>query len=250
LSEASEIRRTVQQEFERTARSFAARTRNRFDALDVPGFARLQVGETVLEVGAGTGNFLAKFEGAGRRLGVDLTWAMLEQARATHPGLLLIQGDGASLPLKTKSVDIASCAQMLHHVWEPVPLIKEMRRVMSDYGRLLIVDQAATEKYEESLAMTRLETIRDPSHAVSRPPSAYRTIVQAAHLQVIDEKVVEVRERFSEWTSPEEFPPDRLRRLEEFIETNGRDTGMMFERTDGEWWFTRRRIMLLATKAV
>jgi hypothetical protein len=126
--------------------------------------------------------------------------------------------------------------------------LNEMRRVAVPGGAVLIVDQVAPERFEEALAMTELETIRDPSHASSRPPSAFRVLVQAAGLEVTDERIVESRSRFSAWMWPGEFPEARIQQVRAFIEERGNETGMDFEPDGDDYLFTRRRIILRATK--
>jgi ubiquinone/menaquinone biosynthesis C-methylase UbiE len=240
---------TVRAEFERAAAGFAERSKGRFDAMDVIDFARVEPDATVLEVGSGTGNFLSLFEGvASSCIGVDLTFGMLEQARRRYPSQLLVQGDGESLPLASTSVDLATCAQMIHHVWDPLPLVKELRRVAGRGGRVLIVDQVATERFEEATRMSQLETVRDPSHAVSRPRSGYLTMVRAAGLEVIDERIFEDRSRFSKWMWSNEFDEERIDATRRFVEQHGHETGMGFEKDGDDYVFTRRRIMILAQR--
>jgi ubiquinone/menaquinone biosynthesis C-methylase UbiE len=217
--------------------------------MDVIDFARVEPDATVLEVGSGTGNFLSLFEGvASSCIGVDLTFGMLEEARRRYPSQLLVQGDGESLPLASASVDLATCAQMIHHVWDPLPLVKELRRVAGRGGRVLIVDQVATERFEEATRMSQLETVRDPSHAVSRPPSGYLTMVRAAGLEVIDERIFEDRSRFSKWMWSNEFDEERIDATRRFVEQHGHETGMGFEKDGDDYVFTRRRIMILAQR--
>jgi ubiquinone/menaquinone biosynthesis C-methylase UbiE len=241
-------REVISQEFTRSAEGFAARTRGRFDALDIVEFASVRSGETVIEVGGGTGNFLALFADDDRVIvNLDITPKMLDVSRSSHPEFVHVQGDGARLPFRSSSIDLVTSAQALHHVQKPLPLLEEMRRVARPKGRVLIVDQCATERYEEAVAMNELEIVRDPSHAASRPPSAFRTLLTAAGLQIVDERVANVSETFSEWMSPGEFPRSRIDEVLRFIEEHGPETGMEFRRVDGEWVFTRRRIMLLAS---
>ncbi|MFN2587643.1 MAG: class I SAM-dependent methyltransferase [Actinomycetota bacterium] len=236
----------IRKEFARAAGHFVDRTQGRFDHMDVAAFSGVQPGDTVVEVGAGTGNFLALFRDAAARLiAVDLTPEMLVQARR-HDALHLVAGDGRRLPLRSGSADLVTSAQALHHVHDPATVVKEMRRVARAGGRVLIVDQVATERYEEALMMTELERARDPSHAMSRPPSAYRMIAGAAGLEILDEKVVESEQRLSTWMWPGEFPADRIAAVAALIETIGPETGMGFERDGDDWVFTRRRLMLLA----
>lgn len=239
----------LQEEFERAAEGFAERTKGRFDRMGVPEFSRVQPHETVLEIGAGTGNFLSLFEGrAARLIALDLTQGMLTQARKRHPSQELVVADGLRLPLRNRSIELVSSAQALHHIFQPVPLLKEMRRVCAAEGRVLIVDQLATESYEQIAFMNEIEALRDPSHAMSRPRSAFRAIVMAAGLEIVDEKLFEDQSRFSKWMWPGEFPDERIEKVREFVVRFGPETGMDFEPDGDDWIFTRRRIMLLARR--
>lgn len=235
-------------EFSRAASGFSRRTKGRFDDMDVVTFARFLPGETVVEVGAGTGNFLSLFKGASRLLGIDVVPEMLAQARADYPDVLAVAGDGLSLPLPSDSVDLVASAQMLHHVHKPLRILKEMKRVMRASGRLLVIDQVAPDRFEEAIAMNELDILRDPSHAASRPPSAFRVLFNLAGLTIVDERQWEGRQRLSRWMWPGEFPRERIQRVREFIVHRGAQTGMKWRAVGDDYTFTRRRIMLLACK--
>jgi SAM-dependent methyltransferase len=243
-------RSSIRSEFERAAPAFAERTAGRFDDMDVVRFSRVQPGELVVEVGVGTGHFLSLFSPMTDRLiGVDITPAMLQEARVRHSHLSVALADAARLPFASRSTDLVSSAQMLHHLGEPLPVLQEMRRVVGNSGRVLLVDQVATESYEEAVAMNALEVLRDPTHAASRPPSTYRVMLQAAGLSLVDERIWEGPQRLSQWMWPEEFPQGRIEAVRGFIEEHAGETGMDFEREGDDWVFTRRRIMLLAERA-
>ena len=242
-------RADIQEEFGRAAAPFARRTAGRFDALDVVPFSRVRRGASVLEVGAGTGNFLSLFRDvAGLLLAVDLTREMLRVAREEHGGLALVVGDGYALPLASGSVELVTSAQTFHHIHRPVPVLQEMRRIVAAGGRVLVVDQIATERYEEAALMSDLETVRDPTHAASRPASAMRIMVGAAGLRIIDERIVEDEQRFSRWMWPDEFPQGRIDAVRAFVEAHGDRTGMGFVPDGDDFVFTRRRMMLLAQR--
>jgi ubiquinone/menaquinone biosynthesis C-methylase UbiE len=240
----------IRSEFERSAAHFATRTAHRFDHMDVVAFSGVPPGATVVEVGAGTGNFLALFDDGTRHLvAVDLTPAMLQRAAEQFPAMGLVVADGAALPLESRSAHLVASAQVLHHIRAPVPVITEMRRVVTEEGRVLIVDQVATERAEEAAMMNRLDSLRDPSHAGCRPPSAIRSMVRAAGLEIEAEEIHESEERWSHWMSHDEFPDERIEAVRTFIEEHGHETGMEFERDSNDWVYKRRRIMLLARRA-
>jgi ubiquinone/menaquinone biosynthesis C-methylase UbiE len=250
LSERFEHRRSIQKEFARAAPGFAERTRGRFDDLHVVEFSRLGPGESVCEVGAGTGNFLSLFSGhAGWLVAADLTPGMLIEARRRFNDVTAVCADGFRLPFRSGSIDLVTSAQTLHHIFEPVPFLREMRRVTDSGGSVLIVDQLAPESLEKATVRNQLDLLRDPTHAASRPASAFRIVMRAAGLEIVDERVVESRSRLSKWMWPGEFPAERIAAVREFIERYGDQTGMDWQREGDDWTFARHRIMLLAHPA-
>ena len=239
---------TVRDEFSRTAEPFNLRTRDRYARLGAVEFARTRPGDRVLEVGAGGGGFLKHFRGlASVAVAYDLTPAMLEVARRDHPWMLCAVGDGASIPFVDGTFDLVACALAVHHMAEPLPVLREMARVTRD--RVLIVDQAASEDPAEAASQTELEQLRDPTHAASRGPSAYRELLESAGLQVVDERHDESEATLSAWASTAEFPEDRVRAVWEFVEQRGDTTGLRFRRAGSDWTYTRRTLLLLATAA-
>jgi SAM-dependent methyltransferase len=241
--------RVVKEEFERVAELFSRRSAGRFDDLGAVEFARTNPGERVIEVAGGTGNFISAFSEVTDDLTiVDLTEGMLRVAHKHHPSMKLVVADAARLPLRSGSVDLATSAQAFHHIYEPVPVVMEMRRVVRKDGRVLIVDQVTTEKYEEIEALMELESLRDPSHAASRPPSALRLIVRAGGLEIVDEKIHVDEQRLSSWMWPVEFPQERIDAVRTWIERWGYKTGKDFRREGDDWVFTRRRMMILAER--
>jgi SAM-dependent methyltransferase len=68
-------------------------------------------------------------------LGVEYAADELRQADATsQPNLLLVQGDGAALPLPAASVDLALCSQVYEHVADADALAAEVYRVLTPGG--------------------------------------------------------------------------------------------------------------------
>jgi ubiquinone/menaquinone biosynthesis C-methylase UbiE len=137
---------------------------------------------------------------------------------------------------------------MLHHVHDPLPLLKEMRRVATDDGGVLVVDQVAPESYERTAFMNQLEAIRDPSHATSRSRSSMRVLLQSAGLEIVEESLATSTQTMSNWMAPGEFPEERFAAVEEFIERFGQETGMGFRRENDEWAFDRHRMMFLCRR--
>jgi ubiquinone/menaquinone biosynthesis C-methylase UbiE len=114
----------------------------------------LQAGETILEIGIGTGRGLrSAVESAGpagRAVGVDLSDGMLAVAKKylTKAGLaertVLLGADGAALPIRAGFFDAAfmSFTLELFNAAEIPAVLGECRRVLKADGRLAVVCMA------------------------------------------------------------------------------------------------------------
>ena len=99
-------------------------------------FAAIAAGETVLDVGTGTGVLAISAARLGAKVsGLDLTPELLEQARenaaiARLPGIEWQQGDAEELPYPDASFDVV--VSQFGHMFAPRPevVMAEMRRVL------------------------------------------------------------------------------------------------------------------------
>lgn len=89
--------------------------------------------------GAGTVPLIALAAGD-RLLGVDPSVAMVERARATHPGIRFELGDFAAIPSASGSVGIVTAFNSWHHVADRVAALREVRRVLEPGGRFAVVN--------------------------------------------------------------------------------------------------------------
>ena len=67
-----------------------------------------------------------------------------------------IEGELIELPLESKSIDVAACVLVLHHVEEHIAALREMKRVLrttNNGGMLLVVDMCEHDRHEYKHAM-------------------------------------------------------------------------------------------------
>lgn len=98
-----------------------------------------------VDLGCGTGNVLhGMLERAGSVIGVDGSPRMLELARrrfaAVGNRVSLRIGDLSHLPLRDGEADFASLNMVLHHIPQPVEVLREIRRALRPSGLLVLTD--------------------------------------------------------------------------------------------------------------
>jgi len=102
----------------------------------------LNPGEQLLIIGCGTGADLPFIPQEIRVLAVDLSPAMLRQARAhLRPGVELREMDGMALALPDGSYDAAILHMVLEVIPDPVRCLAEAARVLRVGGRLAVFDK-------------------------------------------------------------------------------------------------------------
>jgi ubiquinone/menaquinone biosynthesis C-methylase UbiE len=130
--------------------------------------------------------------------GIDVTPAMLEQAHnlAADKALTNVawrQGDVYALPYEDASFTIVTTRFSFHHFLDPVAVLREMVRVCAPQGRIVVVDDYASEDPAKAAAFNRLEKLRDPSHSRCLTLTELKGFFGAAGLPEPDATFYELR---------------------------------------------------------
>jgi len=142
--------------------------------------------DTVLDVACGGGLVVCAFAKTVRHAtGIDLTPAMLEQARKNQAaqGLTNVtwkQGDVLPLPFPDASFSIVTSRFAFHHFLDPLAVLKEMKRVAKPSGKVMVVDSAPAP--DKADAFNRMEVVRDPSHVRALPLAEHLELFRRAGL--------------------------------------------------------------------
>jgi SAM-dependent methyltransferase len=95
-------------------------------------------GRVVVDLGAGTGIVSGALAQRGATvMAVEPSLAMLNALRSAYPTLDVAAGRAESLPLRSRAVDLITCAQAWHWV-EPIASALECRRVLRPGGHLAL----------------------------------------------------------------------------------------------------------------
>jgi len=114
--------------------------------------AVLDPGWVVADLGCGTGRTaaaLAPF--VAQVIAVDASAEMLGAARerlATCGNVDIRQGALEAIPVATGSLDLALLVLVLHHVADPLAVLREARRGLAPGGRLLVIDMQPHDREE------------------------------------------------------------------------------------------------------
>jgi ArsR family transcriptional regulator len=143
--------------FNAIAPDWQAMRREVLGDLDLEGLivSLLPESRCAADLGCGPGGLLAALSAkAGRLIGVDVSPAMLDLARANPAlaGASLRVGELEHLPLADGEAGAAVMSLALHHLSDPAAAIREARRVLGPGGTLVVADYL---KHESEVMRSR-----------------------------------------------------------------------------------------------
>jgi SAM-dependent methyltransferase len=134
-------------------------------------------------------------------LGLDLTPAMLELARAEaeRAGVANVQfapGDATKLDLPDASVDTRFS---LHHIPVPGRCLAEMARVVRPGGYVALGDGVSADDVEATLWHQEVERLRDPSHWLNLTIPHIHQLGERAGLALVEERTARLKLDWDDW---------------------------------------------------
>ena len=189
---------------ERTAAAFKAAREIPRDGLvewreAIRGHLRPSPGMTLVDVGAGTGQFAAAFAdwfGLGV-VAVEPSAAMRSRI-PRNPAIRAVEGDASALPLPDESADAAWLSLVLHHISDLRAAAVEIRRVLRP-GAPVLIRQGFPDRYEPTgkLKHDRIEIVRwfpETARTADTFPSLAATCEAFAAVGLHREALEQVRE--------------------------------------------------------
>jgi len=195
--------------------------------------------DTVLDVACGPGLLVCAFARVVKyATGVDMTPAMLEQARKLQQekGLTNVTwqpGNVYSLPFPQAQFSIVSSRFAFHHLQDPLAALKEMKRVCKPGGRIVVADMAPVPA--KAATLNAAERLRDPSHVRALPEQELCELFRKAgmpapaiHHYRLEGELEDLLAR----SFPQEGDADRLRKI--FADSIPTDALDLNTRREGE----------------
>ena len=238
----------VLDQFSQQAESYAALVNRSGSPLGGPLLECVhpQVQDRVLDVGCGSGQLAVSLAPLVAHVtGVDLTPAMLQQARALQAkagvgNVVWMLGDSRRLPVTDGAFSLVISRSMFHHAADPQGTLAEMRRACAPGGRIAVLD--LTPDPDKALAFDALELLRDPSHARALPAEELRALGTELGLEEIAVRAHCAELSYEAVLATSRPPPGVLDRVREFLARDaarGTDVfGLAARLKDGEVWAT------------
>ena len=170
---------------------------------EVLDLAQPRPGDLVLDVATGTGNTAFVLAPHVRRvIGLDLTRAMLEQARrvAGERGIVNVDwviGDAARLPFQDSTFDLYTVRAAPHHFADVHAFMAEAFRVLKPGADAAFIDCAPPLPARDVLH--EVEVRRDPSHVRALTVEEWVTGVERAGFRVERAEARELDWDYDEW---------------------------------------------------
>ncbi len=198
---------------------------------DLAAMAGVRPGHLVLDLASGRGRASAAMVAAGAR--VVLLDRDQESLRGLDPDLrarvlLAAAGDGAALPFPAALFDAVVLRAAVHHIPEPVAVLREAARVAKPGGAVLLVDKAAPEDVEARALRNAVERLRHSGHVWSYSERELRNLGGAARLEAeAGVPWIEVKDA-SEWIAGGTCVPPWDGLVREYLEADRAAGGKAF----------------------
>lgn len=95
-------------------------------------------GSRVLDVGCGDGALLRGIPAPSLAIGMDIARTALEVAHRNGIAVVRATSEGLHLPFRDGTFDRVTCLDVIEHLFDPKPLLREMGRVLAPRGQLIL----------------------------------------------------------------------------------------------------------------
>lgn len=168
-------------------------------------FAGPQPADLALDIACGPGTLaLALAPRVRFAVGIDLTHAMLKQAREFQGQYEITcaaftESEAERLPFPDGTFSLVTCQAAFHHMLKPEFVLKEMVRVTRPEGRLVIIDSVGPEGEEKWRLYNQIEKIRDPSHTASMRLTTFLKMFDDLRLEPVRQSIKRRERSFNRW---------------------------------------------------
>ena len=220
---SSDPRRLNEERFTLTAREYAgSKVAERRDQVEMLLHSLApSCTDALLDVACGPGALLGAFSPHLRRaVGVDLTMAMLMEARRHQgrPGIVsLVRAEGERLPFRGRAFSFVTATWAVHHFRDPGGVLAEMVRVCRPGGKVAVGDLVGSADEAKRARQNEIERLRDPAHVEIYSPRGLEAFLVAAGLTVVRRGGGDLVRDVDEWCRIAAAPPDVVERVRDML---------------------------------
>lgn len=221
---------------------------------EVLDLTRPQPGDLAIDVATGTGNTAFALAPHVRRvIGVDVTRAMLDQARRVAAERSIVNadwvlGDAERLPFQDATFDIYVVRAAPHHFHDVDAFLAEAFRVLKPGRDATFIDCAPPLPARDVLHTVELR--RDPSHVLSLTVDEWTARLARAGFEVETAAARELDWNYEEWMNTMAVDPELAKELAGIIESaQGEALEQLHPvRRDGKLWHAYWHCLIRAHK--
>lgn len=153
---------------------------------------KLEPGQLVLDIAAGTGTSTAAFTATGAQvIAADFSLGMLEVGKARNPIIPFVAADALALPFADSRFDRVTISFGLRNVADRMVALEEFRRVVKPGGILVVCEfshptLAPLRKVYTEYLMAALPVLSD---RISSNPDAYRYLAESIRVWPTQEEL-------------------------------------------------------------
>lgn len=227
------------------------------DLEQIVGWGRQRNPARVLDVATGGGHTALAFAAIARQVvAFDLTEPMLAAACGFLRGrgatnVTFVAGDVEALPFANDRFPLVTCRIAAHHFANVGAAVRDMARVLTPGGALLVQDILGHDEPELAGFITEVERQRDPSHIRAYREAEWNAVLHGAGLTIIERAVARKMRPWKDWTRRMRMTAESLKALENFVRAAPEPWRAAFDFVlDGDRIesFTDRMLLLRADK--
>ncbi|MFA1818632.1 class I SAM-dependent methyltransferase [Virgibacillus oceani] len=161
-----------------------------------------------------------------RVIATDITKDMLENTAAYLSGYSNIDyiiADAEHLPFLNHTFDIVTCRIAAHHFPNPDQFILEVKRVLKEKGKFLLIDNIAPANEKYDLFINSLEKIRDYSHDRSLRINEWKKFFSENKLEILQEQKRKKTLPYEEWVNRTLDDEEDQKQVEQFMTSASED---------------------------
>lgn len=198
-------KRDVKEVFSKNRKAYVSSSTHSInqDLFSAIEWMNLNSGMIALDIATG-GGYAAKHMApyVKRVVATDITKEMLENTAehlTRHENIDYVIADAEQLPFLDHSFDIVMCRIAAHHFPQPDQFIREVKRVLKNEGRFLLIDNIAPANEIYDTFINRLEKLRDYSHVRSLKIEEWKQLLSKNNMEILRNQKRRKTLPYEEW---------------------------------------------------